>query len=205
MSRDEYLAGVGVLGELGVDADIRLDHLRISPTAAFGDSRWYGVRDGSAFSIPVVFVYAHDGRAIKDWEFFDADQIEAATARFERLSAPLPGPGMSTAATRAVAQLRDRRREYRVIATRGERLALARACARGENSDGTRPSHGSLPALAGEIQEGARNSRCSCSRSTIAATAWQSRPLRATIWTRPMRRSMRATAPVKLPTNGALR
>src|SRR4030095_16306679 len=92
----------------------------------------------------VVFVYAHDGRSILHWEFFDAEQIDAAAARFEQLSAPLGEAGISTAATRAVARLQDQRCAYRVVATRGERLALARRLASDGDGDTAHQSHSLL-------------------------------------------------------------
>ena len=140
----------------------------------------------------MVFVYAHDGRAIMDWQFFYADQIEAATARFERLSAPLSGLGMSTAATRAVAQLRDRRREYRVIATRGERLALARACARGETGAATRPSHESVSPCAVEaVRRGGPQQSLLVLEVDDRGDRVAELTFAGTIWTRPMRCSIR--------------
>ena len=41
MSRDEYLAGVGVLGDLGVDADTARSPAHLAD-GRLGDSRWYG-------------------------------------------------------------------------------------------------------------------------------------------------------------------
>ncbi len=87
LSRDEYIASMGVVEGLAVQGILRLDHLRTSATAAIGDSTWYGTRDGGDFELPVVFVFEHEGGRFRAWELFDREQLGAAFARYEELMA----------------------------------------------------------------------------------------------------------------------
>jgi class 3 adenylate cyclase/tetratricopeptide (TPR) repeat protein/ketosteroid isomerase-like protein len=104
IARDLYLRFLSqpnAVGEFDLHAHLRLDHLRLSSSAAIGESTWYGTLAGGAFEVPVVFVFPHDGRRFRSWELFDPDQLDAARARFEQLSR---GPGaarIENAATRA--------------------------------------------------------------------------------------------------------
>ena len=103
MSRDEYVASLGLMNDLGVRGDIRLDHLRISERSAIGDSTWHGTRDGGAFETALIFVSTHDGRRLHSWELFDTDQVDAALARYEDLTAaPTTTARIANAATRCM-------------------------------------------------------------------------------------------------------
>jgi len=154
MSREEYVASLTVMDELGVSAAIRVDHiLRICATAVVGVSTYRGTADGSDFENPTVFVGSHDGRVLRGWEQFDLEQLDAALVRYAELAAECPARGFENAATRAgvrlaaepsdAVRITDRRREQApasssvprrdTLATRGDRLALTRVRpARGE-------------------------------------------------------------------------
>jgi class 3 adenylate cyclase/Pyruvate/2-oxoacid:ferredoxin oxidoreductase delta subunit/tetratricopeptide (TPR) repeat protein len=107
LSRDEYIDSLRYVEDLGLHAEFRLDHVRISTTGAIGVSMWRGTRDGGAFETLLVFVLAHDGQRFHAWELFEIDQLDAALARFEELSSASRMPvHIENAATRAAERLR---------------------------------------------------------------------------------------------------
>jgi class 3 adenylate cyclase/tetratricopeptide (TPR) repeat protein len=156
MTREEYVASLTVMDDLGVRAAIRVDHiLRICPTAVVGVSTYRGTAGGGDFENATVFVGRHDGRALRGWELFDPEQLDSALVRYAELAAELPARAFENAATRAGDRLTaspcdgvrisDRRRESAresssalhrdTLATRGAHLALTRVrVARGEGS-----------------------------------------------------------------------
>jgi hypothetical protein len=101
MSRDALIAYGRVTEELGVRSEMRADHLRIAPHAALSALTWHGTRDGGAFETPLIGVLSHDGRRFHTWEIFDPEQIDAALARFDELTAD-PARRFENAATRSV-------------------------------------------------------------------------------------------------------
>ena len=156
MTREEYVASLTVMDELGVRAAIRVDHiLRICAAAVVGVSTYLGTARGGDFENATVFVGSHDGRILRGWELFDLEQLDAALVRYAELAAERPARGFENPATRAgdrlaaspsgAVRITDRRREPAresspilrrdTLATRGERLALTRVGpARGEAS-----------------------------------------------------------------------
>jgi hypothetical protein len=156
MTREEYVASLTVMDDLGVRAAIREDHiLRICATAVVGVSTYRGTARGGDFENATVFVGSHDGRLLHGWELFDLEQLDAALVRYAELAADRPAHGFENAATRAGDRLAaspsdsvrviDRRREQPrestsvlhrdTLATRGDRLALMRVRpARGEGT-----------------------------------------------------------------------
>ena len=112
LARDEYVASLHPLNDLGVTGELRLDHLLgISPAATLGVFTWFGSRDGGDFEIPLAFVYGHDGRRSHSWELYDLDQLDAARARYDELSGTTAAsvaedatwPPLTSAFTRAFA------------------------------------------------------------------------------------------------------
>ncbi len=156
MTREEYVASLTVMDDLGVRAAIRVDHiLRICATAVVGVSTYRGTAGGGDFENATVFVGRHDGRVLRGWELFDLEQLDSALVRYAELAAELPARAFENAATRAgdrlaaspcdAVRISDRRRESAresssalhrdTLATRGARLALTRVrVARGEGS-----------------------------------------------------------------------
>jgi tetratricopeptide (TPR) repeat protein len=103
LSRDEYLASYAGLGDFGdLVTQVRADHLLISRTAGLVVSTGRGTFGGSAFERPLVTVFAHDGSRSRSLEEFDLEQLAAARARFEELSAESPAPSFANAASRTM-------------------------------------------------------------------------------------------------------
>ena len=105
LSRDAYVASLGLNDALGVQADLRLDHLRVSRTALIGDATWHGTRDGGEFEVPLVFVATHDGERQRSCELFDREQTDAALSRYVELSARSGPPRLGNRAFRALEHL----------------------------------------------------------------------------------------------------
>ena len=108
MSRDAWLASWESLRDLRIRANIRLDHaLRISPAAGALVTTPHGTLDGGDFEQPMVWVYTHDGRHPHAVEVFDLDQLDAALARYEELTAgATAAPRITNAATRSMDRFR---------------------------------------------------------------------------------------------------
>jgi class 3 adenylate cyclase len=154
MTREEYVASLTVMDDLGVRAAIRVDHiLRLCATAVVGVSTYRGTARGGDFENATVFVGSHDGRLLHEWELFDLEQLDAALVRYAALAAGRPAQGFENAAARAgdrlaaspsdAVRITDQRRaparesssvlHRDTFATRGDRLALTRVRpARGE-------------------------------------------------------------------------
>ena len=97
MGREETLAGLRTLDDLGVVADFRVEHMpHPSRTAAVAVASWRGSHDGSDFETPLVMVYKHDGRVLHALELYDRDQLDAALARYDALSPRRERPASRT-------------------------------------------------------------------------------------------------------------
>jgi hypothetical protein len=109
MGRAEYLATRGAVDDLGLEGDLRVDHvLRLSPRAAVNVVTWFGTLDGGAFEDSFVCVLDHDGRRVHAMEMFDLDQLETARARYDRLAgAPKAVALITNAATQVVERFID--------------------------------------------------------------------------------------------------
>jgi hypothetical protein len=106
VSRDEYLATRGSIDDLGLQGDLRLDHLvRVSTRAIAGAVTWFGTLDGGDFETSFVILCAHDGSRFHAVELYDLDQLDAALARYEELAAVPTGAPFANAAARSVARM----------------------------------------------------------------------------------------------------
>jgi class 3 adenylate cyclase/tetratricopeptide (TPR) repeat protein len=111
-NKDEYVANIRALDDLGVRGELRLDHLpRISATAAVAATTWCGTREGGEFETSQCVVCAHDGRQFHSWEIFDPDQLDAALARYGELTSESPASHFANAASRTMARFERAWRE----------------------------------------------------------------------------------------------
>ncbi|MCI0633941.1 MAG: nuclear transport factor 2 family protein, partial [Actinobacteria bacterium] len=108
LDRAAYFASFESLSDLRIRANMRHDHaLRISPAAGVWVATNYGTLDGGDYEIPMVVVYTHDGHRAHAVEVFDLDQLDAALARYEELTAgATTTPGIENAATRSMDRFR---------------------------------------------------------------------------------------------------
>ena len=100
-TREQYVDEFRSLADLGVRTSLRIDHLRISPTALIADALWSGRRDDGDFELPHVLVYSHDGRRFHSCDLYDGDQLVVAQARFAELSARAHATPRENLATRS--------------------------------------------------------------------------------------------------------
>jgi len=109
IGRDEYLATRGAVDDLGLEGDLRLDHvLRVSDTASVQVVTWFGTISGGLFEDSFVSFYLHDGERPHAIELYDLDQLDTALARYEALGKSAAKARFSNAAARA--QVEDERR-----------------------------------------------------------------------------------------------
>jgi ketosteroid isomerase-like protein len=105
VSRDEWLASIRNLGELGdLVLHTRVEHIpRLSATAGMLVLCNHGTVGGGSFETRMALVFTHDGRRPHAVEEYDLEQLDAAFARYEELSreAHTP-PRIENAATRAM-------------------------------------------------------------------------------------------------------
>ncbi|HTL84705.1 MAG TPA: nuclear transport factor 2 family protein [Acidimicrobiia bacterium] len=119
-SRDQWLTWLCTeRDELGVVGRVRMEHFpRLSENAAVALATFSGTRDGGTFSDRMVVVFTLDGDRLRSTEAYDPEDLDLALARYEELTRSTNE--IENAATRAVPGAR-------VIATRGDRLALVAA------------------------------------------------------------------------------
>jgi len=102
--RGEYVASMAAIRDMGGRGRLRTNHLRIANRVAIADTSWVGAREGDAFEIASVALFAHDGRVVRSMEMFDAEQAAEAIARYEQLSIERePTERVDTTATRSEA------------------------------------------------------------------------------------------------------
>ena len=102
-TRDEYLPFLRTLVDLAPDVVLRLDHV-LAPGVRgnLAVLRWVGSREGGPVEIPMVLVTMLDSAGrIRLWHVYDLDQLDAARARYDELTATPPAPRIENAATRA--------------------------------------------------------------------------------------------------------
>src|SRR5262249_46782084 len=87
-SRDEYLGRIRALVDLAPDVVMRADHiLALDDRGTLAVTRSAGSWDGGPFEMPFVvwvLVFGPDGR-IQRSDIYDAEQLDAARARFEAI------------------------------------------------------------------------------------------------------------------------
>ena len=104
LDRAAYVASLRNLGDLDVHFAMRIHHLpRLSARTAVAVATIEGTLLGGGFEQPTASVWVHDGVRPHRLEIYDGDQLDAALARYEALTAAPPAR-FSTLATRALAR-----------------------------------------------------------------------------------------------------
>ncbi len=104
-----YVESLRSLVELAPDTRLRLDHVRTCERGLLWVAGWLGTREGGPFEGPWISVSEHDalGKVCR-FDQYDLDQLDAALARYEELSAAAPPTArIENAATRSADRFRD--------------------------------------------------------------------------------------------------